>query len=99
MTARDLSRFLDAQEPVIGKVEAELGAGQKQSHWMWFVFPQLTGLGRSETAQFYGISDLDESRRYLSHSVLGERLRHHVNLMLRQEANGWAAEMPMPSQH
>ena len=69
-----LSRFLVAQEPVLPQVLAELRAGAKRSHWMWFVFPQLAGLGRSPTAQFYGITGVSEARGYLAHPVLGTRL-------------------------
>ncbi|HYZ62027.1 MAG TPA: DUF1810 domain-containing protein, partial [Acetobacteraceae bacterium] len=72
--AFDLDRFVRAQAPVIDDVRRELGAGRKRTHWMWFVFPQLAGLGRSPTAQFYGISGLDEARAYLAHPVLGPRL-------------------------
>ncbi len=67
----DLDRFLAAQAPVIDGVLAELRAGRKESHWMWFVFPQLGALGRSATARFYGIEDLEHARRYLAHPVLG----------------------------
>jgi uncharacterized protein (DUF1810 family) len=77
-----LQRFLDAQDPVIDAVRAELRAGRKRSHWMWFVFPQLAGLGFSSTAQFYGIASLDEARAYLAHPVLGPRLRECCALML-----------------
>ncbi len=70
----DLARFLAAQSPVIDRVLAELHSGRKESHWMWFVFPQLGALGRSGTARFYGIEDLEHARRYLAHPVLGPRL-------------------------
>ena len=60
----------------------ELRAGSKQSHWMWFVFPQLAGLGRSATAKFYGISSLDEARAYLDHHLLGPRLRQSVEALM-----------------
>ena len=70
----DLERFVAAQAPVIETALAELRAGKKRTHWMWFVFPQLRGLGFSSMAQHYGIADLDEARRYLSHPVLGPRL-------------------------
>jgi uncharacterized protein (DUF1810 family) len=69
-----LERFVAAQASVFTSALAELRAGRKQSHWMWFVFPQLRGLGRSSTAEFYGISSLAEARAYLSHPVLGPRL-------------------------
>ncbi|MBK6715551.1 MAG: DUF1810 domain-containing protein [Burkholderiales bacterium] len=76
-----LQRFIDAQAPVWPQVRAELTAGAKRSHWMWFVFPQLRGLGRSETARFYGIADLDEARAYWAHPLLGERLREACGLL------------------
>ena len=70
----DLERFVTAQEPVFTAVLAELKAGRKRSHWMWFVFPQLRGLGHSSMATFYGIASLSEARAYLAHKVLGPRL-------------------------
>lgn len=79
----DLQRFLAAQEPVLAAVRAELEAGAKRTHWMWFVFPQLAGLGRSATARRYGIADAAEARAYLAHPVLGERLRTLVATTLR----------------
>ena len=69
-----LERFIAAQEGVHDRALAELRQGRKQSHWMWFVFPQLRGLGQSRTAWFYGIEDVDEARRYLNHPLLGRRL-------------------------
>lgn len=69
-----LERFLQAQAPVIEQVRRELAAGRKQSHWMWFVFPQLRGLGRSATAEHYAIAGLEEAQAYLQHPVLGARL-------------------------
>lgn len=72
--AMNLERFLTAQAPVMADVMAELQAGRKQSHWMWFVFPQLAALGRSATAKFYGLRDLAEAKAYLAHPVLGARL-------------------------
>lgn len=78
-----LDRFVTAQDRVWPQVVMELGAGAKASHWMWFVFPQLRGLGRSETARVYGIADLAEARAYLAHPVLGPRLEEAVGLMLR----------------
>jgi len=77
----DLRRFVDAQDRVYDTVLAELRAGAKRSHWIWFVFPQLRGLGRSATAQHYGISSLDEARAYLTHPVLGQRLRECARLI------------------
>jgi len=71
----NLQRFLDAQERVYGTVLDELRAGHKRSHWMWFIFPQIHGLGHSVMAQRYEISSLDEARAYLAHPILGARLR------------------------
>ena len=70
----DLQRFLDAQEGVIEVAYRELSGGHKLSHWMWFVFPQIAGLGRSETARRFAISSRDEARAYLDHAILGSRL-------------------------
>lgn len=70
----ELQRFLTAQTPVFDSALAELKAGRKRSHWMWFVFPQLRGLGHSSMAQLYGIGSADEARAYLAHPVLGGRL-------------------------
>jgi uncharacterized protein (DUF1810 family) len=71
----DLQRFVTAQDPMYTQVLAELRAGRKSSHWMWFIFPQLVGLGRSSTAQIYGLDGVEEAGRYLEHPVLGARLR------------------------
>lgn len=73
--AYELQRFLDAQEAVFDTALAELRAGRKRSHWMWFIFPQIHGLGHSPMAQRFAITSLDEARAYLDHPVLGERLR------------------------
>jgi uncharacterized protein (DUF1810 family) len=70
----DLNRFLDAQNPVFTEVQAELQRGCKEGHWMWFVFPQLKGLGHSWMAQKFGISSRAEAEAYLAHPVLGPRL-------------------------
>jgi len=78
----NLQRFVDAQDGVIEDALAELGAGSKRSHWMWFVFPQLAGLGRSETARYFGLASLDEARAYLQNPVLAERLRKSVEAIL-----------------
>ena len=71
----DLDRYLSAQSPVYGQALAELRSGQKGSHWMWFVFPQIEGLGHSATSIHYAIRSLEEARAYLNHPVLGSRLR------------------------
>jgi uncharacterized protein (DUF1810 family) len=70
-----LQRFVDAQQPVFERACRELRQGRKQSHWMWFVFPQIKGLGRSETAQKYAIASREEASAYLAHPILGPRLR------------------------
>ena len=80
-----LQRFVDAQAPVFETVCAELRAGRKASHWMWFVFPQLRGLGRSAMASAYGIASLDEARAYLAHPLLGPRLRQCTQRVLDVE--------------
>jgi uncharacterized protein (DUF1810 family) len=69
-----LQRFLDAQQASYAPALAEIKAGRKRSHWMWFVFPQIQGLGFSDTARFYAIRDRDEAAAYLAHPVLGSRL-------------------------
>lgn len=71
----DLQRFLDAQDGIYPRALAEIMDGRKRSHWMWFVFPQIAGLGRSEMNVRYAIKNVDEARAYLEHPVLGERLR------------------------
>ena len=84
MNASDhLDRFLTAQAPVFDQVLAELRAGRKRRHWMWFVFPQLRGLGMSPTAEFFGIASVEEARAYLAHPLLGPRLRTCCALMLQ----------------
>jgi uncharacterized protein (DUF1810 family) len=77
----DLQRFLDAQAPVYPLVLAELRRGRKQSHWMWFIFPQLAGLGHSAMAQRFAITSRDEALAYLVHGVLGSRLRECTALV------------------
>lgn len=78
----DLKRFVDAQDPVYARVVSELRAGRKQSHWMWFIFPQLTGLGYSAMSRRYAIASLDEAKTYLAHPVLSARLRECAELVL-----------------
>lgn len=81
----DLQRFVAAQDPVFDRVLRELEEGRKASHWMWFVFPQLRGLGSSPMAQRYAVASLDEARAYLAHPVLGPRLRQATRLVNRVE--------------
>ncbi|HEY9236571.1 MULTISPECIES: DUF1810 domain-containing protein [Phenylobacterium] len=76
----DLARFIDAQGPVIDEARAELTAGRKASHWMWFVFPQIAGLGESAMSRLYAIGSAVEARAYLAHPVLGSRLRDLTEL-------------------
>ena len=71
----NLKRFVNAQAAVFEQACSELRAGRKRSHWMWFVFPQIAGLGRSETARTFAIASMEEARAYLAHPVLGPRLR------------------------
>lgn len=81
----NLQRFVEAQGKVYPAVVAELRSGRKTSHWMWFVFPQISGLGRSSTAQVYAIADLAEARAYLAHTVLGARLVECTQMVLGVE--------------
>lgn len=76
----NLQRFVDAQSSVYEQACSELRAGRKQGHWMWFIFPQMRGLGHSEMANTFGISALDEAKAYLAHPVLGPRLRECTRL-------------------
>jgi uncharacterized protein (DUF1810 family) len=80
-----LQRFVQAQAPVIDTVRAELARGRKASHWMWFVFPQISGLGRSAMAQRYAIASLDEAQAYAAHPMLGARLRELTALVMAVE--------------
>lgn len=82
MSSHDLQRFLDAQQPVYTDALEELRAGRKRSHWMWFIFPQIEGLGRSETARFYALANIDAAKAYLGHPTLGQRLLDCTNTML-----------------
>ncbi len=81
----ELTRFVAAQEPLFDRVRAELTAGRKESHWMWFVFPQLRGLGSSATARRYALACIEEARAYLAHPLLGARLRECTRLVNRIE--------------
>ena len=92
----DLARFLDAQERMVPIALAELGAGEKQSHWMWYVFPQLRGLGFSRMASLYGIAGLAEARAYLAHPVLGPRLGACTEAVLAHPDRSLAAIFGAP---
>ena len=85
----DLQRFVDAQAPVYDRVRAELKNGRKQSHWMWFIFPQIAGLGNSAMAQRYAIASLGKAEAYIAHPVLGPRLRECTRLVV--QVNGKSA--------
>jgi uncharacterized protein (DUF1810 family) len=87
----DLRRFVDAQAGAYDAAVRELRAGRKTSHWMWFVFPQIAGLGRSGMAQRYAIASLDEARAYLAHPVLGARLRECAEALLGLQERSAAA--------
>ena len=82
----NLERFVSAQAPVFDTALKELQAGRKRSHWMWFIFPQLKGLGHSATAQFYGVGSLAEAQAYLNHPLLGSRLRRCTETVLTSRA-------------
>jgi uncharacterized protein (DUF1810 family) len=99
----DLQRFVDAQGRVYDTVLGELRGGRKRSHWMWFVFPQLRGLGSSPTAVRFAISSIDEARAYLGHELLGARLRECAGLVrgidgrTAEEIFGWPDDMKLRS--
>lgn len=82
MSAFDLERFVSAQEDSYARALAELKHGRKASHWMWFIFPQIAGLGSSPMARFYAIASAEEARAYLDHPLLGTRLRAATEAML-----------------
>jgi uncharacterized protein (DUF1810 family) len=92
----NLHRFVDAQAPVYERVLAELKNGRKQSHWMWFIFPQIAGLGHSQMAQRYAISSLREAEAYLKHAILGPRLLECTNLLLQVEDKSARAILGSP---
>lgn len=99
----DLNRFVRAQAPIYSAALAELKSGRKRSHWMWFVFPQIDGLGFSETTRRYSIKSLAEAREYLAHPVLGARLRECTQALLKIEGRtalgvfGWPDNMKLQS--
>jgi uncharacterized protein (DUF1810 family) len=86
-TANSLQRFIDAQDGTFDQALAEIRDGSKRSHWMWFIFPQIAGLGQSPTSRFYAIHSLEEARAYVAHPILGARLRESVEALL-----GWAGK-------
>ena len=84
---KDLNRFVEAQENDYEVALAEIKSGRKRSHWMWYIFPQLKGLGYSDTSKYYAISDSDEAKDFLYHPILGERLREISAAILQLEQN------------
>ena len=96
--AYNLHRFLTAQESVYDTVVAELRAGRKSSHWIWFIFPQIAGLGHSAMAQQFAIASLDEAKAYLQHSVLGQRLRECTQLVLAVNGRRGDPQLSRPSE-
>lgn len=92
----DLERFVKAQAPVYGQALAELRGGRKRTHWIWFVFPQIRGLGQSETARYYAIGSLEEARAYLRHPVLGPRLVQCAEALLAVDGRTASEIMPHP---
>jgi uncharacterized protein (DUF1810 family) len=92
----DLERFVNAQSGSYAAALGEIRAGRKHSHWIWYVFPQLRGLGVSSASQHYGISGIDEARAYLNHPVLGPRLVECAEALLALEGRTASAIMPYP---
>ncbi len=80
-----LSRFLSSQDTVYPQVLKELQNGKKTSHWIWFIFPQIEGLGQSTTAKYYSIKNLNEAKKYIDHPILGKRLLECCNIILKIE--------------
>lgn len=94
--AYDLMRFLQAQEGSYSQALAEIKQGRKASHWMWYIFPQMKGLGRSSMSEFYGISGVEEARAYLKDPVLGARLEEICNALLALDAEDIVRVMGRP---
>ncbi|MEW7851336.1 DUF1810 domain-containing protein [Massilia aurea] len=94
----DLDRFVQAQDPVYPAVLAELRAGHKRTHWMWFVFPQIAGLGTSAMAQRYAIASTDEAAAYLAHPVLGRRLRECAGIVAALDSDDAGAIFSHPDE-
>ena len=98
-----LDRFIKAQKAFYKEALEEIRQGQKQSHWMWFIFPQIIGLGRNETAQYYSIKNLQEAKDFLNNEVLGANLREISEALLKVDSNdarevmGWPDDMKLKS--
>lgn len=95
-TDHPLDRFVQAQNPVYRTVRSELAAGLKQTHWIWFIFPQLRSLGRSETALYFGLENAAEASTYLTHPILGPRLKECVELLLTVQGKSIHAILGSP---
>jgi len=96
LTAAKLAEFVVAQDAVYDRVLRELAAGRKETHWMWFIFPQLAGLGSSPLSQKFGIASKAEARSYLGHEVLGPRLRECTRVMLAAPSSDIASILDYP---
>lgn len=83
--AIDLTRYLEAQEKTYAEALSEIKAGLKTGHWMWYIFPQIAGLGLSDTSKFYAIKSIEEAKAYLQHTVLGKRLKEITKVLLELE--------------
>ena len=92
----DLNRFITAQERSYDAALSEIKSGRKRTHWMWYIFPQIDGLGRSSTAQFYAISDLQEAKEYYAHPILGPRLVEISEALLKLDGDNATAVMGYP---
>ncbi len=92
----DLTRFIKAQQVSYQDALEEIRAGMKQSHWMWFIFPQIDGLGRSETARYYAIKDIEEARQYLKHPILGKNLIEISKALLEVDSDDASYVMGFP---
>ena len=95
-TAHHLDRFIEAQETDYSPALREIKNGRKQSHWIWYIFPQIQGLGYSETSRFYGIRDMKEAEQYLKHPVLGKRLKEISAALLELESTDARLVMGTP---
>ncbi len=87
MEEQHLDRFVKAQQEIYPTALAEIKSGKKRSHWMWYIFPQLKGLGHSSTSKFYGINDIFEAKAFLAHPILGPRLKEISRALLVQDTN------------
>ncbi len=92
----DLKRFIKAQDSIWETVLTEIGNGRKRSHWMWYIFPQINGLGYSSTTKFYSIKSKDEAYAYLTHPILSERLRELLEILLKFEQKSVNDIFPYP---